>query len=87
MMAYRPVTDELRAWWVRWGLRIEDLDRPHHDPWYQRLSTDQVREAARQHTLVADDLDHHPEAAARWHVERRYPEILALAEAEARADT
>jgi hypothetical protein len=85
-----PVPNELRAWWRRWGLSIEDLDRPHHYPWYQRLSTEEVREAARQHTLVASYLDRHPEAAARWRSDQRgelrYPQVLALAEAEARAD-
>jgi hypothetical protein len=88
--AYWPVTEALRAWWACWGLRIEDHDRPHHYPWYQRLSTDQVREAARQHTLVADYLDRHPDVAAGWRPDQRgairYPEVLALAEAEAREE-
>jgi hypothetical protein len=88
-MEFWPLTEGLRAWWRRWRLTIEDLDRPHHYPWYQRLSTDQVREATRQHTLVASYLDRHPQAAARWRPDQRgelrYPEVLALAEAETRA--
>ena len=27
-MSSWPITDELRAWWARWGLTIEDLEGP-----------------------------------------------------------
>src|SRR5262245_13458120 len=82
-----PITDELRAWW-RWGLTLEELDRPSHVPWYRRLSVDQGREASRRHTLVAGHLDRHPEISARDRPDHRGDltslEILALAEAEDR---
>jgi hypothetical protein len=87
-MKFWPITDELRAWWRRWGLTIEDLDRPSHYPWWQRLSVDQVREASRRHTLVASYLDRHPEIAAHYQPDQRgeltYLDVLALAEAEDR---
>jgi hypothetical protein len=89
-MASWPITDELRAWWRRWGLTIEDLDRPSHYPWYRRLSVDQIRWVSRRHTLVANYLDRHPEITGRYRADQRgelkYFDILALAEAEDRPD-
>jgi hypothetical protein len=89
-MASWPITDELRAWWRRWGLTIEDLDRPSHYPWHRRLSVDQIRWVSRRHTLVANSLDRHPEITGRYRADQRgelkYFDILALAEAEDRPD-
>jgi hypothetical protein len=81
-----PITEELRAWWQRWGLSIESLDRSSHHPWWNRPSAEQVQEIARRHTLVTSYLERHPDVAARYQPDQRgelrYPDIVALAEAE-----
>jgi hypothetical protein len=84
-----PITEELRAWWRRWGLTIEDLDRPGHIPWWRRPSIEHLQETARRHTLVANYLSSHPDVAARYRPDQRGDvtclDVLALAWQEEKA--
>jgi len=86
-----PITEDLRASWRRWGLTIPNLDAPERYPWWTREPPDQVQAKARRHTLVASYLDRHRDVAARYRLDQRgevrYPEVLALAQAEAETKT